>query len=238
MEKSELLERLEKSFGDYMSKTKLDDIVFRDMSAKDYDSLVNSISESFIKAFKGTYTEEFLGGNPIYYSTFDDAIEPVVKRMFNEVMNATRMYSDETYLASGLNIKSIVPSVSKVQSKIKYLKEELCNQSLNYEQIINVIEDYIPSTNKYFVDEFMRTNADVQSDLGFKPIVKRFAFYNACDWCKEKEGVYDYESVKDTGNDVWLRHRACNCVVIFENEFRKENAHTKDYVRKVLSKKG
>lgn len=236
MDKEEMLEQLEKKFGDYMEKEGLSDLVLENMSTKEYDALINRISKSFIESFKEVFTEELMDGKPMYYSTYDEVLTPVIKRMFNSVMNVTRLYTDLSYKLSGLNTKSILPTFTKVANQIKYLKEELCNQELEYQQIVKVIEDFIPSTNKYFVDEFMRDNAEIQSDLGFKPIVKRYAFYNACDWCKDKEGVYDYDEVKDKGNDVWLRHRACNCTIVFENEFFKRNVNTGKQVAKASKK--
>ena len=50
------------------------------------------------------------------------------------------------------------------------------------------------------------------------PKIERLTNGKCCAWCDKLAGVYDYESVKDTGNNVFRRHRHCRCIVNYVPE--------------------
>ena len=51
-----------------------------------------------------------------------------------------------------------------------------------------------------------------------------------CDWCSKLAGTYPYEQVRDTGNDVYRRHRFCRCNVTYDPQSgRIQNVHTKGW---------
>lgn len=192
-----------------------------------YNFSINRIGIDFVNAFKSIFTEDFIGEKGLFYNTFRESIEPVLLDMFDEVMDISKIFTNATYIESQLGIKSVVPSINEAFVNINYLKEEACKEGLTYEQIVNVFEDYIPTTNKYFVDEFMRKNADVANKLGFTAKVVRTARPGTCEFCAKREGTYKYDDVRDKGNPVWQRHRGCMCSVVYENQYTRTNAHTK-----------
>ena len=49
-----------------------------------------------------------------------------------------------------------------------------------------------------------------------------------CEWCNRLTGVYNYEAVSDTGNDVFRRHKHCRCTVEYDaGDGKVTNVHTK-----------
>ena len=49
------------------------------------------------------------------------------------------------------------------------------------------------------------------------PVIVRTAAPECCVWCAKLSGVYDYNEVRDTGNDVFRRHERCRCTVTYRD---------------------
>lgn len=80
-----------------------------------------------------------------------------------------------------------------------------------YDQLVNFSQNV--------VDESIRDNARVLSNAGIRSTVMRRAEFRACPWCREVAGTYDYEDVRETGNDVWRRHENCRCIIDYITEY-------------------
>ena len=83
-------------------------------------------------------------------------------------------------------------------------------QDTFYDQLVNFSQNV--------VDESIRDNARVISGAGIRSTVIRTAEFKACPWCRAVAGRYNYEDVKQTGNDVWRRHENCRCTIDFVTE--------------------
>lgn len=67
------------------------------------------------------------------------------------------------------------------------------------------------------VDETAQKNAALHNDLGIQAkIVRVTTGRENCKWCDNLAGTYNYEDVKNTGNDVFRRHDDCDCIVMYE----------------------
>ena len=78
-----------------------------------------------------------------------------------------------------------------------------------------LLDEPVKTSALNVTDETLRQNADFQYKSGLKPKIVRTAESDACDWCKELEGEYDYEEVKDRNNPVYQRHNNCVCEVTY-----------------------
>ena len=97
------------------------------------------------------------------------------------------------------------------------LVEEL-RSNPEFTNIEETFYDQITNFSQSIVDSSVRANAEVASNAGIKTMVIRTASSKACQWCAEVAGQYDYETVKNTGNDVWRRHENCNCTIDYVTE--------------------
>ena len=79
-----------------------------------------------------------------------------------------------------------------------------------YDQLVNFAEN--------IVDDSIRDNVGRLYRAGIKTMIVRQAEFNACPWCSEVEGSYDYSEVRDTGNDIWRRHDNCKCTIDYVTE--------------------
>lgn len=116
---------------------------------------------------------------------------------------------------AGLGLKYQEPkfNMDKVQGIIKELRDnpEFNNISKTfYDQLVNFTES--------IVDDSIRENAKLMFQSGIRTLVIRQAEANCCPWCSDLAGTYDYDDVKDKGNDVWRRHENCHCTIDFVTE--------------------
>ena len=80
-----------------------------------------------------------------------------------------------------------------------------------------------------FHDDHIRHNADKRFRAGMGPKIVRTAAFNCCSWCSSLAGTYDYEDVRDTGNDVFRRHERCKCIVDYVCDGKSQAVWSKKY---------
>ena len=79
------------------------------------------------------------------------------------------------------------------------------------------------------MDDCVRENADFQYKAGLSPKIERRTVGKCCEWCSKLAGTYEYDDVKDRGNDVFRRHKNCHCIVSYnpgDGSKRRQNVHT------------
>lgn len=115
-----------------------------------------------------------------------------------------------------------------------------------YEQAKWVLNEPVVNYSQAVVDQTIRKNAQAHYKAGFEPIVIRkteaagtktrfrkikgrsykYTYAVPCKWCAGLEGVYKYSEVKNTGNDVFRRHEACRCIIIYKDANKTINVRT------------
>lgn len=115
-------------------------------------------------------------------------------------------------MASDLDTNRIEGFITKVSSYDTYAAARW----VLGEPIVN----YSQST----VDYTIRKNMDANARLGMEATLTRKVDpaetakgNRACKWCQSLAGTYRYNDVKDTGNEVFRRHRGCRCQLIYKN---------------------
>ena len=131
------------------------------------------------------------------------------------VTNACRAVQETMNRDAGIGIRYQEPTFD--WDRVHGIVDELRDNP----EFINIEEtfyDQITNFSQNVVDSSVRANASVASGAGIKTYVIRTASANACQWCQDAAGQYDYESVKNTGDPVWLRHENCNCTIDYVTE--------------------
>lgn len=116
---------------------------------------------------------------------------------------------------AGLGIKYQQPKFDN--SRAYGLVEEL-RTNPEFTNIENSFYDQLANFSQNVVDEAIRVNGKVINGAGVKSYVVRATEAGACPWCDEVAGIYEYDEVRDTGNDVWRRHENCRCTIAFFTE--------------------
>lgn len=94
----------------------------------------------------------------------------------------------------------------------------------------DIFRRFLESGTKNFIqsayDQFAEENAKFREKAGLKTIIVREAIGECCSWCSDLAGTYyGYEDAPD---EIFARHKDCNCVVSVRTEKGKwQDAHTK-----------
>ena len=131
------------------------------------------------------------------------------------IVDECKIVQENMNSKAGLGIKYKEPAfnMDRVNGLITELTDnpEFTNISKSfYDQLVNFCENV--------VDDSIRDNAGVLFRAGIKTMVIRQAEYNGCQWCQDVAGSYDYNDVKESGNDVWRRHENCRCTIDYITE--------------------
>ena len=109
-----------------------------------------------------------------------------------------------------IGLNAVVPKMD--YDRASGIAQNVVDQN-EYSKAVDRFESATENYSQHIVDESVRQNARFQWKNGMSPKIVRTASWNACKWCKNLAGTYDYSEVQDTGNDVFRRHERCNCRV-------------------------
>ena len=124
----------------------------------------------------------------------------------------------------GINFIEPAPNMDQIEGIISGL-----TGAESYDDGIDNFLNRVENCMEGFVDDCVRDNAAFQYDAGLSPKIQRVPVANCCPWCSRLGGTYEYDKVKNTGNDVFRRHRNCHCQVLFQpaGSKKRQNVHSK-----------
>lgn len=159
------------------------------------------------------YLPEALTDGKLYRAAAEVLVKDPMYQAVNDVNKVARMIQNDLNAQAGIGMNAITPEVNEDQ--IDGIITGICNaetyagsEELFMDQLGNFLEGH--------VDDFVRENADFQSDAGLTVIVQRIADGKCCKWCSNLAGSWLYDQVRDRGNDIWKRHNNCHCQIIYD----------------------
>lgn len=159
------------------------------------------------------YLPEALTDGKLYRAAAEVLVKDPMYQAVNDVNKVARMIQNDLNAQAGIGMNAITPEVNEDQ--IDGIITGICNaetyagsEELFMDQLGNFLEGH--------VDDFVRENADFQSNAGLTVIVQRIADGKCCKWCSNLAGSWLYDQVRDRGNDIWKRHNNCHCQIIYD----------------------
>jgi hypothetical protein len=137
----------------------------------------------------------------------------------NETLAAVQETLDE---AQGIHLtpqKAPFPT-----ERVQQIAHSLLDPNAKPETIRRRANKPVATVAKSFHDDYIRTNARVRNDLGFKCYLDRVAATGCCAWCTGIAGRYVYG---DHPADIFRRHDNCSCTVTFENGRERQDVWSK-----------
>lgn len=198
----------------YESNRTIDKVVEKALKGtatyKDVDRYAMEVGE-----IRETAILNHIGTVPI--EEFDNIAEailsPQLKRNYELVCSVADRTQEALNRKSKLGLKAIKPdyNTDKANGLIAKLKAVTSE-----EEAIAAIHQNVTTFTKGVVYDTMEANVDFHHGVGLSPVIKRIAFGQCCKWCEQMAGVYSYEEVKETGNDVYRFHANCRCYIIYD----------------------
>ena len=148
----------------------------------------------------------------LYRAVAEIVLESPLKKAGQDVARVTAEIQRELNEAAGIGINPIVPEMN--QDQIDGIITGICNAD-SYEAGKTTLFPQLETCLEGYVDDFVRENAEFQSDAGLTPTVTRIADPKCCPWCARLAGTWDYEQVRNRNNDIWKRHTNCHCQILF-----------------------
>lgn len=159
------------------------------------------------------YLPEALTDGKLYRAAAEVLVQQPMTVAGKDVAKVASQIQEAMNEEAGIGMSAIDPGLN--QDQIDGIITGICNAE-SYEGSVERFMDQIAGFFEGEVDDFVRENADFQSEAGLTVKVQRIADGKCCQWCSNLAGTYDYEDVRDKSNDVWRRHNNCHCQIIYD----------------------
>lgn len=228
----ELLEKIQEEFRKNCSSDK----ELQEISRKVADGTANCVDlenyaiaagEMLAKALHNNVSGDILPDGKMYYNIASRILPPNLEECHAMVADIAEGIYGVLNEKAGIHIKAQRPDLNR--DRIDGIVDYVSNAE-QYEDVRKSTEQSIVNFSQSVATDAVHKNADFQYKAGLSPKIRRSAKGNCCEWCQSLEGTYDYADVRDTGNDVWRRHRKCECEVTYDPGTGKvQNAHSKKW---------
>lgn len=230
-----LLKKIQSSFRDRFSKnSRINDLyaLVRGGQAtyQQAQGFAEETGRILSEAFFENINSGMLPNGRMYYNIANRIIPPMLENNYNLAADIASQVQDFINQSAGLNIKAVRPALN--QNKIQGIVDIVSGKE-KYDEIAYMLKEPIINFTQCVVDDTVKINADIQYMAGMSPKIVRTSTGKCCEWCDRLDGVYDYESVRNTGNDVFRRHKSCRCLVEFvPDKSRVQNVHSKKWANR------
>lgn len=201
-------EELESSQAVQTIRKKVEKGIYRYEDAED---LAREIGGILNDAFR-RYLPEALTNGRLYREAADIVIRRPMLRGTQDVKDVTVRIQQGINKKNNLEWGAVVPEVNDDQ--LTGIITGICNAN-SYEAGKETLFDQTENFLEGYVDDFVQENADFGYRSGLNPTVERTVRANCCSWCADRAGTYNYEDVRDKGNEVWRRHKNCHCTITY-----------------------
>lgn len=216
----ELLEKIQKEFGVGVRKSKKVSSIYRKVqkgtaSYSDCQTFSKELGAILGRVFKGNFTDSALPNGKLYYNILQSVVTPMIGNNHEMIMQLSSRVAKAIDAKDGLGLNSVTPLLDRERVEGIY-NDVLAGSDL--QDSVNRLARDTGNVTESFFDDFVKSNADFRFQSGMNPqVIRILVGSKPCKWCQSLAGIYDYEEVSNTGNDVWKRHLDCHCQIIYKN---------------------
>lgn len=211
----ELLQKIKSDFQEKLLKSdkaaQIDKLI--DVGKANYldaNEYAIEVGKILSECFSENISADILPDGRMYYNIAERILNDTLGNNYELISAVSAQIQNELNKQAGISIKPIIPP--KNQERINGIIEKI-SEAEHYEDVQWMLEEPVINYSQSIVDEFAQKNADFQFKAGLSPKIVRRTSGKCCAWCNSLAGTYDYADVKNTGNDVFRRHRNCRCTV-------------------------
>lgn len=253
MANEELLAKIQNQFARLARKdAQLMKLSRRIRDGTDYET-ANEYAVRVGELLSKVLTENMAGAAAISEETARAVLTPMLAldhSMISEIVGTIQQNMNKTL---NVGLKPQIPALdtNRIEGLVKKVSSyESANEAMW------VLEEPVVNYSQAIVDQSVRDNARLYAKAGGKPKIIRKAekagtvthqkivrsrkgkaykymvqYEVPCEWCAALAGVYDYEEVRNAGNNVYRRHKFCRCTVTFADGNFRQNVwkHTETW---------
>lgn len=195
-------------------------------SLEDAERYAETVSGLLNRAYSEALKGEDLPEGNIYWETCKAIIEKPLTDVYNKAARATAKALDAENAKNGIGLKA---QAGEIDADRLAGVVSVANKAETFADAAKAIAEPVKSVTRSAVVDAVHATADFQDAAGLEvKIIRTTRGKNPCAWCVAQAGVYNYESVKKTGHNVWRRHERCTCKIEYVS---KKTRHTVDNYR-------
>ena len=191
--------------------------------AYDYSAEVGDI---LVSVFKNHISPDSLPDGKMYYNIAERVMTETLENNHDLVATYSQLVQSDLNKQAGYNIKGKKLAIDP--DKIDGFIQRLASEEL-FADIEWILDEPVRTYTNAVVDDTAKLNAEFNSKLGIKGVIERAERYDACSWCRNLEGVYEYPD--DVPEEVFHRHENCRGRVLYKPFYKRkaQNVHTKKW---------
>lgn len=191
----------------------------------DVNDFAIEVGEIIVSVFRTNITAEILPDGKMYFNIADRILNSTLKKNFELISGFAVDVQKLLNNKANLRLKSQTPEFN--QDCVEGLINRIASES-NFDEIKWILDDPIINFCQSIVDDSIKKNADFHARAGLNPIITRRVRGNACDWCRNLAGTYEYYSEPA---EIYHRHERCTCTVEYNPKDARglQNSHTKKW---------
>lgn len=180
---------------------------------KDVGTIAQRVGNHSAKSLKKVLTADAIPDGIMTWNMAEKTVGRQARLQYDLISETAKEVQKSLNKRAGLGLRSVVGDFD--EDNVREILGRLSSGE-SIKDLAWLLDDPIVRNALSVADSAIRANADLERRAGMKPTVTRIAEFNACAWCEDLAGTYDYDDVRDKGNDVWLRHNNCRCEILFD----------------------
>lgn len=227
-----LLKKIQDDFKNKFDNSKIIRELYRKVEQgnatyKEANEFAIEVGELLSGSFKKNLSSSVLPDGRMYYNIADRIIRDTLGNNYELVADISAKVQEILNKRAGIGIKAIKPKIN--EDKVRGIVDIVSGKE-KYDEIAYMLGEPVVNFSQSVVNDAVRENADFQYKAGLSPKIIRTSTGKCCEWCDKLAGIYDYEAVSDTGNNVFRRHKYCRCLVEYvPGDGKRQNVHTKQW---------
>lgn len=216
----ELYKQIAKDYNRRVSADPVIDKLVRQIRAgvatqSDLAAYAQRLGEISSDVLKANIALADLPNQKLYWNIAEKTIAPVLTNVYDRVnsQGIAQMRLADKVRDLGIGIARGINPVNRIKDVLNFAVD-----STNQTELDNALTVPVISTARKYYDDFLKANADIRSGLGFDTVVVReydgvglHDRTEACSWCLERAGKWDYSEARAKG--VFERHPGCGCSI-------------------------
>lgn len=197
-------------------------------AAADIDAYATRTGDLLAEVLHRNISSDTLPDGRMYYNIANRVLSPVLEKNYDLVADVATLVQKQLNERAGIGIRPMRPEINR--DRISGLVD-LASDAERYDDVSGQVESGVLNYTQSVATDAVHENAEFHYKSGLAPRIVRTAEVGCCQWCQDLAGTYDYSDVRNSGNDVYRRHRNCRCMVEYDpsNGAKRQNVHTKQY---------
>lgn len=208
-----LLEEIQESFDlDYEQSSKIKKLLKKldssDVTYEDAQNYAIEVGDILADAFENHVDASDLPNEKMYLNIAQKLLEPTLTNNYDLISDYSAQAQSTLNKSANVGLKAISPSLN--ENRIHGLAWNISRDEI---YSFGNLRSQIVNFNQSIVDDSIKANADMHYKAGRNPTITRKVYGNACAWCMNLAGTYNYKEAPD---DIYRRHDNCRCQVTYD----------------------